>query len=142
MLIHTPGRKKKLFRKKLFSLVSFILAIFLFSCSGKGNAKGGVNGLDENLSQGQKQYHLRGCVKCHGIQGRGDGIKNALTGVSPRDFSDPSAFIQGYSLESISKTIKTGLVDKPGSIMPKYPFLTDEERDQIALYVLYLSTNQ
>ena len=140
---------------KLNKLSLFILGLFFFiglSACGKKDSSTSKNdklnsptnfeeALKQDLSQGQKQYHLRGCAKCHGLLGDGQGSKALFLGIDPRDFRDPSSFLQGASLEKISQTIKTGITNNKRSPMPKYPFLTTEEREQIALYVLYLSTN-
>ncbi len=132
--------------RKIYLTLLFCF-LFLFSCANKDKSTDGKEGkenstLNANLSQGQRQYHLRGCVKCHGVLGNGNGSKARLLGVKPRNFTDLSSYKQGYSVEEISKTLEVGITSNPKSLMPKYPFLTLEEREQIALYVVFLSTNQ
>ncbi len=118
-----------------------MILLWLFSCGNGGEARGS-EGVDPDLAQGQRQYHLRKCVDCHGVLGDGNGPRTRLLGINPRNFSQIAAYKQGYGVEEISATLKSGIVSDPKSLMPKYPFLTDEERRQIALYVVYLSTNK
>ena len=127
--------------KKLFI---FLITLFVFlNCSKNKNNTNKIN-IDPKLAQGQRQYHLRKCARCHGIKGDGTGYKavNFPIEKAPRDFRNIDNFKQGFSVKSIASSIKFGIKNDPKSLMPKSPYLTQEEAEQIATYVIYLSTNQ
>ena len=50
----------------------------------------------------------------------------------PRDFRDPAAYKNGHSKAAIARTIQKGM---PGTSMPGYGHLSEEEREQIAAYI-------
>ena len=93
-----------------------------------------------NLKEGRNMYHIRGCVACHGIKGDGKGDRSSRLNPSPRDFRDTNAYRQGYEIKEIAQTLKTGVDGTPA--MPQYPYLSEEERINIAKYVYFLQTNK
>lgn len=103
------------------------------------------------LREGRALYAENGCASCHGQGGHGDGPVGLTLDPRPRDFREIAAFKRGYDIESIARTIGTGiLVDaapasgvtgapehhKQG--MPKFDHLSITERQSLALYVMSL----
>ena len=81
---------------------------------------------------GKTVYMEKGCVTCHGAEGKGDGPVGAALKPKPRNFSD-AAWKNGTDLASVIKSINTGI---PGTGMAPYKGnLTDEEIKSVAEYV-------
>jgi cytochrome c oxidase cbb3-type subunit 2 len=86
-----------------------------------------------------KPLYLRECSACHGERADGNGPGAAFVEPRPRDFTKgvfklrttPSG--QPPTTADILRTIERGI---PGTAMPSFSFLPDEERRQIAAYVL------
>ncbi len=149
-------------KAKIFILILFIIVIQSCkpSSSSQRNTEDSLT-WKETLVIGQKYYHLRGCIKCHGRTGKGDGyrVQSYPLELLPRDFKAVASYKQGSDFKSIVFTIRNGITNQPpvtrrglmslfstnktsSSGMPSYPHLTDEEIIYIANYVLYLQTNQ
>lgn len=103
------------------------------------------------VREGRTLYAENGCASCHGATGRGDGPTSATLEPKPRDFLDAGAFKNGFDVQAIATTIANGiLVDAPHGTgatgapihhqqgMPKFPHLSDVERQSLALYVMSL----
>lgn len=101
--------------------------------------------------EGRTLYAENGCAGCHGATGRGDGTISATLDPRPRDFHDAGAFKNGFDVQAIAATIAQGiLVHAPPATgttgapvhhqqgMPKFPHLSDVERQSLALYVMSL----
>lgn len=83
------------------------------------------------------------CIRCHGTSGDGLGPAARLLSPYPRDFrlgkfkfkSTP----QGTkpTKTDLTRTIRNGI---PGTSMPSFALLRDEEIDALVEYVIYLST--
>jgi mono/diheme cytochrome c family protein len=101
--------------------------------------------------EGRMLYADNGCASCHGEKGYGDGTVAATLEPKPRDFRDVRAFKNGFEVQAIATTIATGL--QPSTLaasavtgaaanhqqgMPKFPHLSDVERQSLALYVMSL----
>ncbi|GAB4429852.1 MAG: hypothetical protein OHK0011_12430 [Turneriella sp.] len=81
---------------------------------------------------GEAVYNEKGCVTCHGAQGKGDGPVGAALKPKPRNFSD-AKWKNGSDLASVIKSIETGI---PGTGMAGYKgSLTDEEIKAVAEHV-------
>lgn len=129
-------------KKYCFLFLILLLSSLISACGSKGSRKK-ISQQQQVLIDGQRQYHLRGCVKCHGYYGKGDGYKVGFLGKDnqPKDFRNLANYKQGSDLSSIKKTIKKGMVNDSNSAMPPYSKLTEEEINIIANYVVYLQTN-
>ena len=92
------------------------------------------------LAEGQRMYHVRGCAACHGIRGDGLGDRSTRLNPPPREFRDKKAYKQGNTIPEIAQTLATGVANSPA--MPQYPYLSQEERINIAKYVYFLQTNR
>lgn len=103
------------------------------------------------VREGRTLYAENGCASCHGAGGRGDGPTSATLEPKPRDFRDAAAFKNGFDVQAIATTIATGiLVPAPHGTgatgaplhheqgMPKFPHLSEIERQSLALYVMSL----
>lgn len=110
-----------------------LLAALLLASSGCSSHKTYA----ERVAAGQELYLENGCGACHGPEGHGDGPVLKTLKITPRDFREPSSFVNGYSVEQISRTIGDGLVAETDS-MPAYSHLTGDERDELAVYVMSL----
>jgi mono/diheme cytochrome c family protein len=89
-------------------------------------------------SPGRKTYEVY-CVGCHGEEGLGNGPASEFLNPKPRNFvnGDYKYFHFGEpgplpSDESIKITIRNGL---PGSSMPAFPLLTDQEIADVTTYI-------
>lgn len=81
---------------------------------------------------GEAVYNEKGCVTCHGPQGKGDGPAGAALKPKPRNFAD-AKWKNGTELAAVIKTIENGI---PGSGMAPYKgALTDDEIKAVAEYV-------
>jgi mono/diheme cytochrome c family protein len=86
-----------------------------------------------------KALYLRECSACHGDRGDGKGPAAAFVDPRPRDFTKKVFKLrttengQPPTSADILQTIERGI---PGSAMPSFRFLTEEERRKIAAYVL------
>lgn len=82
------------------------------------------------------------CSGCHGERGRGDGPAEAFLAVKPRNFLREKFKVRTTSSgtapvkEDIYATITRGM---PGSAMPPFTFLTEEERRLLADHVWTLA---
>jgi high-affinity iron transporter len=92
---------------------------------------------EEQLTQGRALYEANGCATCHGAEGRGDGSVSRALHSSPRDFRDAGAFVNGYDVEQIARTLQTGLIQGTQT-MPSYAHLSRNEREDLAVFVMSL----
>jgi mono/diheme cytochrome c family protein len=89
-----------------------------------------------------RQLYLAECSGCHGEHGKGDGPAAEAIEPKPRNLvQEPFKFRSTASQQppvraDILETIARGM---PGSAMPAFGFLTDEERGLITDYVMYLA---
>lgn len=106
-----------------------MMALTLFACGEKKSEPAPVAAA---AVSGEAVYNEKGCVTCHGPQGKGDGPAGAALKPKPRNFSD-AKWKNGTDLASVIKTIENGI---PGTGMAPYKgALTDEEIKAVAEYV-------
>lgn len=104
-------------------------------------AKAEGAGLDSKLQAGKAVYDEH-CAACHGVNGAGDGPAAVWLYPKPRHFnsglfkikSTPPGFLP--SDEDLVRTITRGM---PGSSMPSFTYLTEQQRRDGAQYVKYLT---
>lgn len=86
-----------------------------------------------------KPLYLRECSGCHGERGNGAGPAAEYVNPRPRDFTKRKFKFRttetGHppATADILRTIQQGI---PGSAMPSFSFLSEDERRKIAAYVL------
>lgn len=85
----------------------------------------------ELLEKGKASFTTN-CVVCHGEKGDGNGPAGAQMNPKPRDFA-AGKFKNGEKLEQVFKTLTEGL---PGTAMPPFTHVSEEERWGLAHYVL------
>ena len=90
----------------------------------------------ELLALGKRVYEKQ-CVACHGLDGRGEGEAAYLLYPKPRDFTAGKfALVSTWDRvpndEDLYRTISRGM---PGSAMPSWGHLSDEERWGLVHYV-------
>jgi mono/diheme cytochrome c family protein len=91
------------------------------------------------LSQPSNDLVLKGmtifnttCVSCHGTDGKGDGVAAASLNPKPRNFTNPSGWINGSKISEIFKTLSEGV---PGSGMVAFDTFSPEEKFALAQYI-------
>ncbi|RME50437.1 MAG: hypothetical protein D6796_02910 [Caldilineae bacterium] len=92
----------------------------------------------EERSAGRRVYETY-CIGCHGETGLGDGEASLVLNPKPRNFvnGDFKYFHNGEAGPlptdaSLATTIRNGV---PGSAMPAFPLLTDEEVKDVITYI-------
>lgn len=91
----------------------------------------------EKNSEGEQLYGEY-CSSCHGITGKGDGELEYLLYPKPRDFTTQSFKLRSThsgvvpTHQDLVQTIKRGM---PGTAMPSFYFLQDEEINALANHI-------
>jgi len=90
----------------------------------------------------QRGLYRQHCATCHGISGNGAGPTAEMLNPYPRDFRD-GIFKYTSTAEGAKPTRadlkRTLLMGIPGTAMPSYAALRDEEVEALVDYVIYLS---
>jgi len=89
-----------------------------------------------------KAIYDQHCAACHGVNGQGDGPAAVWLYPKPRHFnsglfkikSTPSGFLP--TDEDLLRTVTRGM---PGSSMPSFTYLSEQERRDVVQYVKYLT---
>lgn len=81
-----------------------------------------------NTPKGRELYQAQGCAACHKINGQGGG--------AGPDLSDEAG--KGRSADWLAAQIRDPKAHNPGSIMPPYPSLSQEQVESLVAYVLSL----
>jgi mono/diheme cytochrome c family protein len=90
-----------------------------------------------DLKRGRSLYEEKGCIVCHGAEGKGDGQIAPALSPKPGDFT--IGFLHGDDLDSIIEVIMNGV---PNTAMaPYHRVLEDDEINDLARYVKHLSNN-
>lgn len=111
--------------------ISIILltAISFIACGKKPEAEAAPA---PAADPGKTVYLEKGCVTCHGAEGKGDGPVGAALKPKPRNFSD-ATWKKGTDLATVINTINTGIA---GTGMAGYKGqLSDVEIKAVAEYV-------
>lgn len=92
----------------------------------------------ETRSSGRRTYETY-CIGCHGENGHGDGEAARFLNPTPRNFVDGQFKYFHFgepgplpSNASLQQTVRNGL---PGSAMPAFPLLTDQEITDVINYI-------
>jgi len=85
-----------------------------------------------------RQLYKRNCSQCHGLFGLGDGPLASKLNPPPSSFNDSST-MGSLSPFKVFNTMGFGIDD---TAMPSFPMLSDEEKWNIAFYVMSLSFNE
>lgn len=95
----------------------------------------GAEAVPETLAQGKDVYQ-RKCAVCHGVEGKGDGPAAYLIFPKPRDFTSGRFKIRSTMTlptdQDLFRTITNGI---PGTSMPSWASLKEEERWSLVAYV-------
>jgi mono/diheme cytochrome c family protein len=76
------------------------------------------------MAQG-KILFAQNCATCHGPEGKGDGPGGAGLNPKPRNFTQPTGWVNGYRIEDIYKTLDEGI---KGSGMVSFNYLSKKDR--------------
>lgn len=125
--------------KKRVGLLFVLLAttaVGLFYISGKG-----ISTAKNPESRGAQLYATY-CVSCHGEQGKGDGKLAYLLYPKPRDFTQGTFKLRSTlsgqvpTDDDLVKTIRSGM---PGTAMPSFHYLPEEQIRSVVQYVKSIS---
>src|SRR3974377_1351188 len=97
--------------------------------------------LDPAQSRGKAVY-LHHCAACHGANGDGAGPASVWLFPRPRNFSAGLFKIKstpGTALPTDADLFNTVTRGMPGSSMPSFTYLTDQQRRDAVHYVNYLT---
>ncbi len=112
------------------SIILIIAGLTFIACGKKPEAEAAPAATA--AVSGETLYNEKGCVTCHGAQGKGDGPVGAALKPKPRNFAD-AKWKNGTDLASVVNSISTGIA---GSGMAPYKgVLTDDEIKAVAEHV-------
>jgi mono/diheme cytochrome c family protein len=124
------------------ALLAVVAALFFVGPSFAEEKEEHHRPLSEADAAAGKPLYLRECSGCHGERGNGAGPAADFVDPRPRDFTKRRFKFRttesGHppTTADILRTIQRGI---PGTAMPSFAFLSDDERKKIAAYVLRLA---
>ncbi len=129
-----------------FSVIIMLVAVFYFLnnrdvySSVPAVPMERIPALTQELFEKGQALYQKQCLACHGEKGKGDGKAAYLLNPRPRDFTSRefrlvSTLDAGPTKEDLFKTITRGM---PGSAMPSWNHLSEDERWGLVYYVRYL----
>lgn len=105
-------------------------------------ATAGVSSPNSHPDQGPaangKQLYDRYCSTCHGVDGKGEGTAAVYLSPKPRDFTRGIFKFQSTPVgslptdEDLHRTLKNGM---PGSAMPAWDRLSEQQRNDLVAYI-------
>lgn len=123
---------------RLFSWLAGLALVLVFLVVISPDLFRGYVFSKEPRSSGERTYATY-CIGCHGEKGLGDGPAAEFLNPKPRNFVNGQFKYFHFgesgpfpSDESLKITIRNGL---PGSAMPAFPLLTDQEIQGVATYI-------
>lgn len=129
---------------RLFSWLAGLALVLVFLVIISPDLFRGYIFSEDRRSAGRRTYETY-CIGCHGENGLGDGDAAVFLSPKPRNFVDedykffhfgePGPFPSDQSLEI---TIRNGI---PGSAMPAFPLLTDQEIKDVTTYIKSIRRN-
>ncbi len=131
-------------KKRLFIVV---MASVCVASTGAADEQGGTpraaaRPLTAATAAAGKPLYLRECSGCHGERGNGSGPAAEYVDPRPRDFTKRRFKLRttksgaAPTTADLLRTVQNGI---PGTAMPSFAFLSEDERKQIAAYVLKLA---
>ena len=115
-----------------------LLALFALATTA-ALAEGAPRPLTERDLKAGRAVYQRECAACHGERGDGNGTGAPFVEIKPRNFTKKmfklrtTASGEAPATSDILRTIQNGI---PGTAMPSFKFLSEEERRQLAAVVL------
>lgn len=123
---------------KILAWITGLALILIFLTAVSPDLLRGYVFSEEPRSSGERVYDTY-CIGCHGVDGQGEGISADFLNPKPRNFVDGDYkyfhFSEAGPLpsdQSLEITIRNGL---PGSSMPAFALLTDQEIKDVATYI-------
>ena len=93
---------------------------------------------EQQLVQSGKESFVRNCTGCHGMEGKGDGPAAAMLNPKPRNLVEGAFKFRTTPLGSLPTTddlIRTIDQGIPGSSMPSFRLVNQQEKLALALFV-------
>jgi DMSO reductase family type II enzyme heme b subunit len=121
-------------------ILNVVVAALMFGHAASLHA-GAVAGVPAELRGGKAVYDQH-CAACHGAQGDGNGPATVWLFPKPRNFNAGLFKIQSTPAgslptdEDLYQSVTRGL---PGSSMPSFTYLSEQERRAVVQYVKYLA---
>ncbi len=121
----------------------WVLAAFLVACTvadaqgpsarSQSTESSGESGRSATVESPGRQLYLRHCAACHGDNGDGRGVAAAFLFPKPRDFRSGRFRLVSTrggvpTRQDLDNVLKRGM---PGSAMPPWYFLSDEQRSAL-----------
>jgi mono/diheme cytochrome c family protein len=124
--------------QRIFAWLAGLLLVLVFLVVISPDLFRGYVFSEDPRTSGQQVYDVY-CVGCHGVDGMGNGPAAEFLNPPPRNFvnGDYAFFYFGEpgplpSDASLAVTIKNGI---PGSAMPAFPLLADQEVNDVITYI-------
>ncbi|MEZ4660566.1 MAG: c-type cytochrome [Caldilineaceae bacterium] len=124
--------------RKILAWIAGLALVLIFMTAVSPDLVRGYVFSEEPRSSGQRVYDTY-CIGCHGADGRGVGEAAQFLNPKPRNFVDGDFKFFHFnepgplpSDQSLQITIRNGL---PGSAMPAFALLTDQEIKDVTTYI-------
>lgn len=124
--------------RKILAWIAGLALVLIFLTAVSPDLVRGYVFSEEPRSSGQRVYDTY-CVGCHGMDGRGEGEAAQFLNPKPRNFVDGDFKFFHFSEagplpsdQSLEITVRNGL---PGSSMPAFALLTDQEIKDVTTYI-------
>lgn len=124
-----------------------LMGLILAGCTGTGCTGNGAKTNSQQSGGGSvgKVLFTQNCATCHGETGQGDGPASVYLFPKPRNFTTGSFKLRSTPTgqlptdDDLLKTITNGI---PGSAMPSFSFLSEDERKELVKYVKELTVKE
>lgn len=124
--------------RKILSWIAGLALVLIFLTAVSPDLMRGYIFSEEPRSSGERTYDTY-CIGCHGATGLGDGEAAAFLNPKPRNFVNGDFKFFHFneagplpSDQSLQITVRNGL---PGSAMPAFPLLTEQEIKDVTTYL-------
>ncbi len=124
-------------RETISTILGWMLCLALVACGGRGGTPIDVprERLASAAAQARgRQLYVAYCSRCHGENADGEGVGASVLTSPPRDFT-AEAWQARAKPEQLYVVIERGV---PGTSMPAWGFLPDEELWDLTAYLLSL----